>query len=419
MVQRLLALFLIPPCLGSGPSAGEPGSLSGSAASTDVCRRPEPGSVVPEPQELRSHDGVLQVDLAIRNQRQFDGSTRYCYLTADGKLSPTLRLKPGDLLILVLQKRATDLGSPGSIAALTHDQAEMPLEGPKGTSQAHFDPCTSGATTPATTNLHFHGLTVPPECHQDDVLKTSIQPNDPAFEYRLRIPDDEPPGLYWYHPQVLGLTRVQVLGGASGALIIEGIEQAVPELAGLPERVLVIRDQDLLNPYAAPSLSEPTVPKNQIDTDGDSTNSGTGFGKPAKDLSVNFVPVPYPDYPPAKIMMKPGERQLWRVLNASAITYLDLAVLFGRTPQMLGVVAVDGAPIRYNGSAAPPVARVNHIGVPPGARIEFIVEGPPLGGAARLVTRAVDTGLSGENDPNRTLASLVARADATEPKARP
>jgi len=40
-----------------------------------------------------------------------------------------------------------------------------------------------------------------------------------------------------------------------------------------------------------------------------------------------------PDCPPAFIKRKPGERQLWRVLNASAITYLNLAVLFGHTPQ--------------------------------------------------------------------------------------
>jgi len=39
------------------------------------------------------------------------------------------------------------------------------------------------------TNLHFHGLTIPPVCHQDEVLKTSIQPGDAAFEYRFRIPD--------------------------------------------------------------------------------------------------------------------------------------------------------------------------------------------------------------------------------------
>ena len=60
---------------------------------------------------------------------------------------------------------------------------------------------------------------------------------------------------------------------------------------------------------------------------------------------INFVPVPYPDYPPARIRMKPGERQLWRVLNASAITYLNLAVLFGRAPQQLGLVAIDGVPM--------------------------------------------------------------------------
>jgi FtsP/CotA-like multicopper oxidase with cupredoxin domain len=185
-------------------------------------------------------------------------------------------------------------------------------------------------------NLHFHGLTAPPVCHQDDVLKTSIQPDDPPFEYRLRIPADEPPGVYWYHPHIHGYSKAQVLGGASGALIIEGVERAAPELADLPERVLVIRDLDLLNPDAPPAKSEPIVPKNQLDSDGDTTNNGTGFGRPAKDLSVNFVPVPYPDYPPASLKMKPGERQLWRVLNASAITYLNLAIVFRRAPQPLG-----------------------------------------------------------------------------------
>jgi FtsP/CotA-like multicopper oxidase with cupredoxin domain len=374
--------------------------------------------VVPEPQDLRSRDGVLQVDLAIHNQRQPDGSTRYCYLTPDGTQSPTLRLKPGDLLILHFKNDLTYFGSAAPSAAHMHDQPETPLEGPVGTSQKRPDPCTSDAMTPFSANLHFHGLAVPPACHQDDVLKTSIQPDDPPFEYRFRVPDNEPPGLYWYHPHIYGFSKVQVLGGASGALVVEGIEQANPALTGLPERVLVIRDQDLLNPYALPSNSEPVVPKNQLDSDGDTANNGTGFGKPANDLSINFVPVPYPDYPPARITVKPRERQLWRVLNASASTYLNLAVLFRRTPQMLGVVAIDGVPIRFNGSPAPPVARVTHIGVPPGARVEFIVDSPPLGVPALLVTRAVDTGPAGENDPNRALASIVAIADAPEPQAK-
>jgi FtsP/CotA-like multicopper oxidase with cupredoxin domain len=387
-----------------------------SQAGLTACQRPEPGSAVREPQDLRSHDGVLQVDLALYNQQEPDGSIRYCYLTPDGSVSPTLRLKPGDLLILHFKNDLIDFGTAASGAGHTHSQAGP--TGPLCVTKKVSDPCTSGAMTPISSNLHFHGLTVPPVCHQDDVLKTSIQPYDPPFEYRLRIPADEPPGLYWYHPHIHGYSKVQVLGGASGALIIEGIERADPVVAGLPERVLVIRDQELLNPDAPPSKSEPVVPKNLVDQDGDSANNGTGFGKPAKDLSINFVPVPYPDYPPASITMKPGERQLWRVVNASAITYLNLAVLFGRAPQQLGIVAIDGVPITFNGSPAPPVEWVNHIGVPPGARVEFIVNGPPLGVPALLVTRTVDTGPGGENDPNRALATIVAANDAPEPAAK-
>jgi len=57
----------------------------------EFCQRPALGTAVSEPQDLRSHDGVLQVDLTIHNSRQPDGSTRYCYLTPDGAMSPTLR----------------------------------------------------------------------------------------------------------------------------------------------------------------------------------------------------------------------------------------------------------------------------------------------------------------------------------------
>src|SRR5208283_1112985 len=122
------------------------------------------------------------------------------------------------------------------------------------------------------------------------------------------------------------------------------------EVSGLPERVLVIRDQELVNPDAAPVQTD-SMPAPQVlrDAEGDILNNGTGFGKPAKDLSINFVPVPYPEYPPASIRMRPGERQLWRVLNASAITYLNLAVLFDRKPQPLGLVALDGVPLDRSG----------------------------------------------------------------------
>ena len=170
--------------------------------------------------------------------------------------------------------------------------------------------------TALSTNLHFHGLPVPAICHQDDVLRTMVGPGDPPFEYRFQIPAETPPGLYWYHPHVHGFSDAQVLGGASGALIVEGIERANPLLVGLPERVLVIRDQDLVHPdaVAAKGSAVPDAPVLR-DAEGDILNMGTGGGKPSKDLSLNFVPVAFPDYPPAVIQMKPEERQLWRVVT--------------------------------------------------------------------------------------------------------
>jgi FtsP/CotA-like multicopper oxidase with cupredoxin domain len=379
----------------------------------DPCSRPAPGAEVPEPLNLHSEHGVLKLDLSIHNYRERDGSVRYCYLLPDGSESPALRLNPGDLLILHLANDLTETdGSAAAPASSAHSHTAH-----AGQVRA-ADPCTSGAMTPVSTNLHFHGLTVPPVCHQDDVLQTSVQPGDAPFVYRFRVPANEPPGLYWYHPHIHGFSSRQVLGGASGPMIIEGLERATPEVAGLPERLLVIRDQDLMNPNAPPSRSEPVVPKMLIDRDGDAANNGTGFGKPAKDLSINFVPVPYPDYPPATIRMRPGERQLWRVLNAGAVTYLNLAVVFGRTPQRLGLVAIDGVPMNAPLGRSAPVTWVDHIGVPPGARAEFIVDGPPVGVAARFVTRTVDTGQGGENDPNRALALILATADAREPQSK-
>jgi FtsP/CotA-like multicopper oxidase with cupredoxin domain len=374
-------------------------------AGKGVCPRPQAGSVVMEPADMRSRNGVLEADLTAYNVQVPGGAVRYCYSDASGVESPNLRVAPGDLVVLHLRNELTAAKAGGVHAGHVH--GAMAANG-----------CTSGAMTEVSTNLHFHGLTIPPVCHQDDVMKTSVQPGDSPFEYRFRIPQDEPPGLYWYHPHIHGFSKEQLLGGASGALIVEGIERARKSVAGLPERVFVIRDLDLANPDAQPSKSEPVVPKFLIDRDGDAANNGTGFGKPAKDLSINYVPVPYPDYPPATIEMKPNERQLWRVLNASAITYLNLQVLFGRTAQPLQLVAMDGVPIDHNDPRVDTENFQTHFALPPGARAEFIVKGPAADQPALFVTRTVDTGPSGENDTNRALAKIVATPDAAEPRSK-
>jgi FtsP/CotA-like multicopper oxidase with cupredoxin domain len=330
----------------------------------EVCPRVAAGSVLSSPVDVRSRDGVLELNLSFRNFLDAAGQMRYCYVSDDGIQSPTLRVHPGDLLILHLKNNLT-LPSQASVA------------------QDHImaDACGSGMMSEAATNLHFHGLMIPPICHQDDTLKTLIQPKDPSFEYRIRIPPDQRPGLYWYHPHPHGFSEAQVLGGASGALIVEGIEGANRLIAGLRERVIVIHDQRV--------QSTPVDPK-----------------KPGKDLSLNFVPVPYPDYPAAVIQMRRSERQFWRVLNASADTYVDLKLLFGGKPQFLGVIAFDGVPIGYeDGSPRNHVLWASHIALPPAGRAEFVVNGPPEGVQANLVTQAVLTGpVTDKGASQRTLA---------------
>ena len=380
------------------------GLVSASAyAQKEPCPRPAPGSVVAQPEELRSHDGQLKVDLTYTNFTAVNGQEEYCYQLQDGGQAPTLRLQPGDLLILNLKNKL----KPSEALPASQHGAGMRIPGA----------CAQGEMTALSTNLHFHGLTVPPSCHQDDVLHTAIQPGEAPFEYRIRIPSNEPPGLYWYHPHIHGFTNPQVLGGASGAIIVGGIERANRRLAGLHEQLFVIRDQELLHPDAEPANGGLTPPVFR-DAEGDILNTGTGAGKPAKDLSINFVPVPYPDYSPATILVRPAERQLWRMLNASALTYIDLQLLAGNAPQSIGVVSLDGIPINENGMTPDRVLWTNHVFLPPGSRVEFIFKGIPKGIQASLITRSVDTGPAGENDPARPLANIVVSDTAPQPPSQ-
>ena len=370
----------------------------------NICSRPAPGSVVAEPADLRSKNGFLKVELNYYEVTEANAHTRFCFQTEDGAQSPNLRVKPGDELVLILTNKIQQQTSEAPSHSM-HSSRESAAS------------CTIGQMGPTSTNIHFHGLEIAPICHQDDTLMTSIQPSDPPFEYKFKIPVDQPPGLYWYHPHIHGFTRAHALGGASGALIVEGVETMNPAVRGLPERIFVIRDQELMHPDAEPIWTgrgpAPAVIK---DADGDVINTGTGTGKPAKDLSINFVPVPFPDYEPAIIQMRAGERQYWRVLNASAITYVDLRLTFDGIPQRVSLVAIDGIPLNYEHPEKSTTVLKDHILLPPAARAEFVVTAPRAGVKAVLVTRSVDTGRVGDNAPVRTIATIRPSESAPRPR---
>ena len=348
-----------------------------------VCSRPAPGASVRTPAELRSSNGALRVDFSLRTSVDVYGLTLYCYVYGDNLQSPTLRVRPGDEIVLRL-KNDLPAAKTGAVQAHAHAPAVAP------------NPCGGGPVTASTTNLHFHGLSVPPVCHQDDVIHTFIQPEDGVFEYRMTIPANQPPGLYWYHPHPHGFTEQQILGGASGALIVEGIENAAPAVAGLPERVLVLRDQLIGGRTEEVSPVEEDRPY-----------------VPSKDVSLNYVPILFPLYKPAVMLVLPGQREFWRVLNASADTVFNLQLLYWpnrdtQVAQPMQVIALDGVPVAGALSA---VGRSSLL-LPPGARVEFLMTTPPEGMYAQFLTQRYDTGPSGEIDSYRVLANIRSFSDA-------
>src|ERR1700728_4819360 len=118
-------------------------------ARPDWCPRPPPGSVVSQPRDLESRDGVLKLDLHIRSYRSPEGSVRYCYLYADAQ-SPTLRLHPGDLLELRLTNELTDLEpAPAAMPGMSMTPAGRGADPQHGGADhaGRIDPCSSGAMT--------------------------------------------------------------------------------------------------------------------------------------------------------------------------------------------------------------------------------------------------------------------------------
>jgi FtsP/CotA-like multicopper oxidase with cupredoxin domain len=330
------------------------------AVSAQCPARPAAGTVVKDALTLNSQNGVLNAAFDMGYSVDQAGYSHYCYKyqTSAGTVeAPTLRLNQGDELLL----NVTDDISTSS----SDSKSGMDMSAPLGPT------CGDGGTaTLQSTNVHFHGLNIPPICHQDDVLTTLIQPGSPGFQYKMQIPADEPPGLYWYHPHVHGFTEFQVNGGAAGALIVNGMEKVRPEVTGLTERVFVVRQQ-----YLVPWVPGPYQ------------------------LTLNFQVAAAPGAPSPIIQMQPGEKQFWRVANASLQDFMPLQVWINGVPEPLELIALDGYPL-----ATPRMETT--ILVPPAGRAEFIMQAPPSGSSGQFVSLAYSTGPTGNPDFEQDLANI-------------
>jgi suppressor of ftsI len=320
--------------------------------------------LVPKPPQVSSYNNVVSLTLHAANVKGRDA-----FVFDDQPIPPVIRAFPGDVL------RITYVN-------------DLPLRAP---TNCALNPCMD------MTNLHFHGLTVSPNSPQDDVLTMMALPGR-VLHYSVQIPRNHEPGLFWYHTHPHGESHRQVLDGMSGAIVIEGIERYVPEVRYLPERVMVVRGLSLESDSRAEALKE----KVGIRT----AKCGAGSGTPNEIFTVNGAIRP-------TIEIEPGERQFWRIVNASADRYLDLQVDQSR----FEIIALDGMPLAYHEPKNPKLI-ANHMLVAPAGRLEAVVTGPPPGAHAALRTLCVDTGPDGDPNPEMVLADLGSSGPRRGPVAR-
>jgi FtsP/CotA-like multicopper oxidase with cupredoxin domain len=245
-------------------------------------------------------------------------------------------------------------------------------------------------------NLHFHGLHVSPNSPQDDVLTMMSMPGE-SLDYTVVIPAYAPPGLYWYHTHPHGESARQDLDGMSGAIVIEGIDRYYPELRNMRERVIILRDRNIEQSGAETReriIRQVEIPAARCGAATDQT--------PERVFTANGQIRPL-------IPINPGERQFWRIVNASPDRYADLQV----SGEQLEIVALDGMPLSYHDRRRA-AKKVDHILLSPAGRAEAIVFGPPPGSNATLSTRCVDTGPDGDANSSMVIAD-VGHAQAASP----
>src|ERR1043166_2917351 len=361
---RIIKLALFALCL-----AGVlPGAASAQGGAT--CPRPAARSEVTRPPDLYSSGGILNVTFNYFTDVDSVGRPLFCFMTPDGLQSPTLHVNPGETINLTVNNMVPPVpGGPSE--RMTND----------GTI------CGDKDMTLTSVNVHFHGTNVSPKCHSDEVIRTMINSGQ-SFTYQIHIPANEPPGLYWYHPHIHGISAMALEGGATGVIEVEGIANIQPAVAGLPERYLVIRDQQIFATSLHRTQSPVTIP--------------------TWDLSLNYVPVSFPNYTPAIIKMQSGTQEFWRVANTSANTIIHLKLVYDGEDQPMQIVAFDGVPTgSQDGKHQGTIVTQKDILLAPASRAEFIVSAPPATvKSATLLTLPIDAGPAGDVTTLRPLAHI-------------
>jgi suppressor of ftsI len=271
-----------------------------------------------------------------------------------------------------------------------------------------------------TTNLHVHGLNVIP--HLFEPIGTSdleapmiaIRPGEDK-DYAFQIPEDHPPGLYWYHPHHHGSTVVQAVTGMAGPIVVRGAIDEVPEIKAARDIILAVQDIGLFKSDTDPTLwtyepkqnaiwqtfagnvtiynpqtgqNEPTNPPlNNGFTTGDYALryfllNGQPFFKETHNSgdtpkTPDRQPVQFPistQLPVTRIQMAPGEVVRFRMLNGSSDNMMPIQVE-GHDMHLIAIDGVNfGAPRTIPPTAVDPNNNQGQALLAPANRAEFLIQ---------------------------------------------
>ena len=273
--------------------------------------------------EIRSENGVLSATLVAAWQKVRVGNAVFDGAGYNGTYpGPVLRARPGDLIRINFVNHLTE-----------------------------------------PSNLHFHGFRVTPQGHGDNVH--IVVPPGKSFDYEFRIPKEQPPGLFWYHDHLHGITENHVARGLSGAILIDSFSKDFRGLEGMTQQLLVIKDISL------PGCQGPVL-KVELHCRVVSVNGNADW----------------------HVTMRPGETQLWRICNQGANLWTHLAL--------------SGAVLRVIGRDGTPTARATDIStmdVMPASRMDVLVT---AGGAGQelLLVKSLLTGSGKSMVLNRAIGTV-------------
>lgn len=320
-------------------------------------------------------DDLGQRELILRVVR--DGP-RFCFhYTMNGApeiVPPTLRMHRGErfAIRLVNEISGPAPGATMKASALTPCMPAPMADGkvtPFSGYLNHTIYARTMNTKPLDVNLHLHGFEGPPE--QENVFLSTLSTAAHACEYDITIPLKQPPGTYFYHPHVHGMTGPEVAGGLSGMWIVE---PDAAQLSAVDEHEIVLRPHLPLTAYD-PALKKRETAKLDALTPAEAAHQAALHIVPPLLAYDPFNPPAWPtDTPlhagnqyldpngcgffaesiitvngadtPATLTVPAGKPQLLRVLNAlpNGTKYIRLRDASGAA-QSMHVVARDGIPV--------------------------------------------------------------------------